>query len=55
MVLIAIAVVVAAIVAINFPASWPGVVVVVVLVGAGVALLARHASHHREERTRAKV
>jgi hypothetical protein len=46
--LIATAVVAAVPVAMHWPASWPGVLIVIFLGLVGVALIARHMSHHRE-------
>jgi nitrogen fixation protein FixH len=47
-VLIAFAVLVCVPVAMNLPASWPGLLVAVTLAGAGIALLKKHAAHHRQ-------
>jgi amino acid transporter len=44
---IAVAVVAVVPVAMNWPASWPGVLVVIALGCIGVALIARHMSRHR--------
>jgi hypothetical protein len=46
-VLIALAVLACVPVAVNLPASWPGGIIVVALAGVGVALLKKHAAHHR--------
>ena len=46
-ILIAVAVVAAVPVALRWPASWPGLIVVVALACVGVALIVRHMSRHR--------
>jgi ABC-type antimicrobial peptide transport system permease subunit len=46
-ILIALAVAAAVPVAMNWPAWWPGVLLVLVLGCSGVALIARHMSRHR--------
>jgi len=38
----------------NWPASWPGVLLVILLGCAGVALIARHMSRHRAGQTNAE-
>jgi hypothetical protein len=46
-VFIALAVLVAAPVALNWPASWPGLLIVIASGSIGVALVMRHISRHR--------
>jgi hypothetical protein len=50
---IASAVMVAVPVAMNWPAWWPGALAVIALCCFGVALIVRHMSSHREDRTHA--
>jgi peptidoglycan/LPS O-acetylase OafA/YrhL len=49
-ILIALAVGAVVPIAMNWPASWPGLLLVVVLGCIGVALIMRHMSRHRELR-----
>lgn len=46
--LVAAAVMTAVPVAMNWPTAWPGALLVVAFACAGVALIARHKSHHRK-------
>lgn len=45
-VLVAVAVVAIALTAVNWPASWPGLLIVVALVCIDVVLITRHMSRH---------